>query len=200
MSLRGKLVIGITGGIGSGKSEVCHILAGEGFKVYHADIIAKDLYTKNKKLADAIVKEFGKDLVNYKGKISLAKLKEVLFKNKTNFKKINKIVHPIVIDHIKKQISKSKDKVVIIESAVIFESGFDKDMNYVVMIYSNKKNRTKRIIERDGAKKKEIENIMGFQMDEQEKLDRADFVIVNNKGLEELIEASKALGKLIRAL
>lgn len=194
------MIIGITGGIGSGKSEVCHTLAQQGFKVYYADIIAKDLYTKNKKLSDAIVKEFGKELLNYKGKISLAKLKEVLFKNKTNFKMINKIVHPIVIDHIKKQISKSKDKIVIIESAVIFESGFNKDMNYVVMIYSNKKNRTQRIVERDGAKKKEIENIMGYQMEEQEKLDRADFVIVNNKGLDELQEASNALGKMLRVL
>lgn len=68
------------------------------------------------------------------------------------------------------------------------------------MIYSNKKNRIKRIIERDGAKRKEIENIMSYQMNEQEKLDKADFVIVNNKGLDDLIDASKALAKMLRVL
>jgi len=73
-------------------------------------------------------------------------------------------------------------------------------MNYIVMIYSNKKNRIKRIIERDGAKRKEIENIMSYQMNEQEKLDKADFVIVNNKGLDDLIDASKALAKMLRVL
>lgn len=83
---------------------------------------------------------------------------------------------------------------------MIFESGFEKDMNYIVMIYSNKKNRIKRIIERDGAKRKEIENIMSYQMNEQEKLDKADFVIVNNKGLDDLIDASKALAKMLRVL
>ncbi|KXK03460.1 MAG: dephospho-CoA kinase [Ignavibacteria bacterium] len=193
-------MIGVTGGIGSGKSEVCRILADQGFEIYNADLIAKDLYKKNKLLSKALINEFGEGILNFKGQISLAKLKQVIFKNKQNYNKLKKIVHPKVINHIKKLISKSKEKIVIIESALIFESGFEKDMNYIVMIYSNKKNRIKRIIERDGAKRKEIENIMSYQMNEQEKLDKADFVIVNNKGLDDLIDASKALAKMLRVL
>lgn len=175
-------------------------MADQGFEIYNADLIAKDLYKKNKLLSKALINEFGEGILNFKGQISLAKLKQVIFKNKQNYNKLKKIVHPKVINHIKKLISKSKEKIVIIESALIFESGFEKDMNYIVMIYSNKKNRIKRIIERDGAKRKEIENIMSYQMNEQEKLDKADFVIVNNKGLDDLIDASKALAKMLRVL
>jgi dephospho-CoA kinase len=70
-----KLIVGITGGIGSGKTEVCKILSRRGFKIFNSDLAAKGLYLKNKKLAGDIVKVFGKDILNYKGKINLAKLK-----------------------------------------------------------------------------------------------------------------------------
>jgi len=195
-----KILIGITGGIGSGKSEVCRLLHKRGYKVIFADLIAKELYKKDKALARKVVKAFGKDILNYKGVISLAKLKEVVFANKKNFKKINDIVHPTVIKHLMDSIKGLKQKIIIIESALVFDTSFHKYLDYVIMVYSNKKNRLQRIMIRDGAKKKDIEKIMSFQLDEKEKIERSDFVVVNNKPIDDLEKDIEFLSKILKLL
>jgi dephospho-CoA kinase len=199
-TLKNKLVIGITGGMGSGKTEVCRKLADAGFKVLYSDLIAKELYHKNKNLAVEMVKEFGKGILNYKGLINLAKLREEIFKNDANNKKINKVVHPVVIDYIKRQISRSKEKMIIVESAVLFESGLDKEMSYIILVYANKKNRIQRIMERDGATKADVERIMRYQDDDKTKIEKCDFVLVNNKDVEHLNEQADFLVKVLNAL
>lgn len=198
--IKGKTLIGITGGIGSGKSEVCTQLQNKGFKVLFADLIAKDLYTKDKKLAAALVKRFGKDILNFKGKINLAKLREAIFKSKKNYMDANNIVHPVVIKYLNNEIKKCKEDLILIESAIIFESNFDKYLDFVVMVYSNKKTRIKRVQLRDGAKIKDIEAVMKYQMDERKKMDRSDIIIMNNKSMEGLTEQIDYVGKLIRLL
>jgi len=195
-----KILIGITGGIGSGKSEVCRLLNKRGYKVFFADLIAKELYKKDKTLAKKVVNAFGKDVLNYKGVISLAKLREKVFSNKANFKKINDIVHPTVIKYLMNMIKGVKAKIIIIESALVFDTDFYKYLDYVIMVYSNKKNRLQRIMLRDGAKKKDIEKIMGFQLDEKEKIERSDFVVVNNKPIDDLEKDIEFLSKILKLL
>ncbi len=199
-TIKDKVLIGITGGIGSGKSEVCRLLAKKGFKVIYADLIAKDLYKKDKTLAKKVVNAFGKEILNYQGVISLTKLREVVFANKNNFRKINSIVHPIVIKYLINHIKKLKQKTIIIESALVFDTAFYKYLDYVIMVYSNKKNRLLRIMLRDGAKKNEIERIMKFQIDEKEKIEKSDFVIVNNKTCEDLEKEVEFFSKVIKVL
>lgn len=199
-TLKNKLIIGITGGMGSGKTEVCRKLAEQGFKVFYTDLIAKELYHKNKNLAVEMVKEFGKDILNYKGLINLAKLRNEIFKNDANYKKINKIVHPVVIDYIKRLTARSKEKMILVESAILFESGLDKEMNYIIMVYANKKNRLQRIMERDGATKADVERIMKYQADDKTKIEKCDFVLVNNKDVENLDQQAEFLVKVLNAL
>ncbi len=195
-----KLLIGITGGIGSGKSEVCRLFSKHGYKVLFADYIAKDLYKKDKALARKVIRAFGDEILNYKGVINLHKLKEVVFANKANFRKINEIVHPTVIKHLMGTIKKLKQRVIIIESALVFDTEFHNYLDYVIMVYSNKKNRVNRIMLRDGAKKKDIERIMEFQLDEKEKIERSDFIVVNNKPIEHLEKDIEFLAKLLKFL
>ncbi|MBS1514491.1 MAG: dephospho-CoA kinase [Bacteroidetes bacterium] len=195
-----KLLVGITGGIGSGKTFVCNKLSKKGFKVFYADTIAKNLYASNKTLLKNIVKEFGEGILNYQGKINLSKLREVIFANKKNYAKINKIVHPLVIDYIIKESKKSIYDIVLVESALVFESGLDKDLDYIIMIYANKKTRVERIMIRDGAKKSEVENIMKYQIDDKQKLELSDFVLVNNKSEEQLDEQIDFLARLLKSL
>ncbi len=200
MKNKKKLLIGITGGIGSGKTEVCKMLAKRGFKVFYSDIAAKNLYLSDKKLVANIVNVFGKEILNYKGKINLPKLREKIFDSKKNYLAINKIVHPAVISYLKKEARKIKFEIVIIESALLFESGFYKELDYVITVYSNKKNRICRLMLRDEASRNDVNHLMKFQIDDKRKMAMSDFVIVNNKSLEELKIQVGFLSKLLKAL
>lgn len=199
-TLKDKVIVGITGGIGSGKTEVCRILEKEGFTVLYADQIAKDLYTKDKKLSDKIIKAMGKKVLNFKGKISLSKLKKEIFSSESKYKKLTKLVHPAVIANLKKEIKGMEDHIVLVETALAFESGMDKDLDYIIMVYANKKNRMSRIRLRDEATFKEIETVMHYQMDEKDKIEKSDFVIVNNRSLEALEAQTIFIGKVLKAL
>lgn len=198
--IKGKVLIGITGGIGSGKSEVCRQLHQKGYKVLFADLRAKVLYKTDKALAKKVVKAFGKDILNFQGVISLSKLRKKVFASKKNFQKINSIVHPVVIKHLMSEIKKSKDRIILIESALVFDTAFYKYLDYVIMVYSNKKNRLERIMLRDGAKRSEVERIMKFQLDEKQKIERSDFIIVNNKTIEDLEDDIEFLSKVLKFL
>jgi len=200
MKRKGKLVVGVTGGIGSGKTLVCKMLAKRGFKVYYADLIAKNLYLTDKKLVKEIAEVYGRDILNYKGKINLPKLKEKIFSNKQNYETINKLVHPGVINFLRKEISRSKYDLVLVEAAVLFESGFNKSLDYIITVYSNKKNRINRLMVRDESSKTEINRLMKFQIDEKNKMEMSDFVIMNNKTVDDLKKQVDFLGKVMKAL
>lgn len=200
MKRKHKLIVGITGGIGSGKTLVSKMLSKRGFKIYSADLTAKQLYSTDKKLVKDLVKVFGKDILNFKGKINLPKLKELIFANKKNYEAINKIVHPAVINHLRKEINKSKYELVLIEAAVLYESGFDKYLDYVVTVYSNKKNRIDRLMIRDESTRTEINNLMKFQIDEKKKMEMSDFVIMNNKTTDDLKKQVDFLSMVLKAL
>ena len=199
-TIKDKVIVGITGGIGSGKTEVCRILENEGFAVLYADQMAKDLYNKDKKLFDAVVKAMGKKILNFKGKISLSKLKKEIFSSEAKYKKLTRLVHPVVIANLKKEIKKLDDKIVLVETSLEFESGMDDDLYYIITVYSNKKNRMARIRLRDEATYNEIETVMHYQMDEKDKIENSDFVIVNNKSLEDLEAQTIFIGKVLKAL
>ena len=198
--MKKKLLVGITGGIGSGKTVVSKMLARRGFKIFYADTIAKKLYTTDKNLVAEIVKVYGKDILNYKGRIILPKLRERIFASKKSYQAINKIVHPIVIDHIKKEARKSKFDMVVIESALLFESGFNKELDYVITVYANEKNRINRLMIRDEASVSSIKQLMKFQLDEKKKMEMSDFVIMNNKSVEELKVQADFLSRVLKAL
>jgi dephospho-CoA kinase len=198
--IKGKILIGITGGIGSGKSEVCRQLHKKGYKVIFADLKAKELYKKDKNLANMVVKAFGKDILNFQGVISLSKLRQKVFASKKNFQKINDLVHPVVIKHLMAEIKKTRDRIILIESALVFDTAFYKYLDYVIMVYSNKKNRLDRIMMRDGAKRSEVERIMKFQLDEKQKIEKSDFIIVNNKSIQDLEGDIEFLSKVLKFL
>ena len=198
--IKGKVLIGITGGIGSGKSEVCRQLHKKGYKVIFADLKAKELYKKDTNLAKMVVKAFGKDILNFQGVISLSKLRAKVFASKKNFQKINDLVHPVVIKYLMAEIKKTRDKIILIESALVFDTSFYKYLDYVIMVYSNKKNRLDRIMIRDGAKRTEVERIMKFQLDEKHKIEKSDFIIVNNKSIQDLEGDIEFLSKVLKFL
>lgn len=196
----GKLKIGITGGIGSGKSLACRYFEELGYTVIYADRVAKELYSTNKKLIKRLVAEFGKGILDENGKLSRPNARRIIFSDKRNIKRVNSIVHPFVFREMDKMVSGLKDKVVLFEAAIMFESGSYKRMDYVVLIYANKETRIKRIIKRDGVKRRDVLKLMKLQLDEREKAKRADFVIKNNATAPALEKNVKAFSKILKTL
>lgn len=196
----GKLKIGITGGIGSGKSLACRYFEELGYTVIYADRVAKELYSTNKQLIKRLVAEFGKGILDENGKLSRPNARRIIFSDKRNIKRVNSIVHPFVFREMDEMVSRLKDKVVLFEAAIMFESGSYKRMDYVVLIYANKETRIKRIIKRDGVKRRDVLKLMKHQLDEREKVKRADFVIKNNSTAPELKKNIKAFNKILKTL
>ena len=200
MPQKSRLKVGITGGIGSGKSLACRYLEELGYKVIYADKIAKELYASNKALLKKLAAEFGKSILNSDGTLNRINARKVIFSNKKNIKRVNSIVHPFVIREMDRIVAAIKDRIIFFEAAIMFESGSYKRMNYVVLIYADKETRIKRIINRDGVKRRDVLKLMKLQLDEREKLKRADFVIKNNSTAAELKKKIKALNRIIKLL
>jgi dephospho-CoA kinase len=194
------LKIGITGGIGSGKSLACKYMEELGYKVIYADRIAKELYSTNKALLKKLAGEFGSGILNEDGSLNRPNARKIIFSSKKNIKRVNSIVHPFVFKEMDKRVSKIEDRIILFEAAIMFESGSYKRMNHVVLIYANKETRIKRIIARDGIKRADVLRLMTLQLDEREKLKRADFVIKNNSTPKELKKNMIAFSKILKKL
>lgn len=176
---RRKLIIGVTGGIGSGKSLVCQYIHEFGGKIFFADKIARDLYLTSFKLRKELVKQFGEKILDQRKRISLVKFREIVFSSDANQKRVNRIVHPFVIKEILKKSKSSKSNLLFVEAALIFESGFNKHLDYVVEVFAPVNKRVGWIRKRNKMPYKMIGSIMKLQMKEREKIKRADFVIRN---------------------
>jgi len=184
-----RILIGITGGIGSGKSLASSFFESEGYTVIYADDIAKVLYRTNKRLKGRLVKEFGRAILDSNGNISGLAARKIILSGKRNVQRVNKIVHPFVRKEIIKKLLHIKDKVVFIEAAIMFESGYYKYMDFTVLIYAAKKLRIKRVNKRDKIPMREVNRLIRLQMDEREKLKLADFIIKNNGSKEKFFNS-----------
>ncbi|KXK44068.1 MAG: dephospho-CoA kinase [Chlorobi bacterium OLB5] len=195
-----KLKIGITGGVGSGKSLAASYFEELGYPVIYADKVAKQLYTSNKLLLSKLVKEFGKSIIDEHGNLSRENARKIIFSSKKNIKRVNSVVHPFVFRQMDKIYSKLKSRIVFFEAAIMFESGSYKRMNYVLLIFTNKELRIKRLVKRDNLSRADILKIMKMQLPETEKLKRADFVIKNNSTPAALKRKITAFSKILEEL
>lgn len=183
------MIIGLTGGIASGKSTVSKYLAEQGFKVYDADKIAKEI-SESKEAKEEILKIFGT--------VERAEIKKIVFEDKEKLKILNDIIHPRVLDHYKKirEISDRKEKI-IFDVPLLFESGIDKLCDKIIVVISNYEIQVQRIIERDKIDRSLAEKIISSQMSNEEKIKRADIVIENNSSLDELKKEINLLKEIL---
>lgn len=176
------LQIGITGGIGAGKSLVARIFGILSAPVYNADERAKWLMSHEKELQQKIIDAFGTESYE-KGSLNRQYLAEKVFPNPALLKQLNSIVHPAVGSDYKKWIS-SREKegysYTIKEAALIFETGSYQQLDYIILVHASEKTRLKRVLSRDPQRdKNQVREIMKKQMPEDQKLKKADFVIEN---------------------
>ncbi|HAH36398.1 MAG TPA: dephospho-CoA kinase [Algoriphagus sp.] len=181
MSPKPKLV-GITGGIGSGKSTVAKIFEILGIPVYYADDKAKSLMNHDSELKEQIIQEFGEESYNSEGDLNRKYLASTVFSDPEKVKKINSLVHPAVGRDFETWASIQSTSYVLKEAALIFETGGEKKLDAVINVSSPLKIRVNRVLMRDPHRSLEqINQIIDQQIPDEDKNERADFVIKNTE-------------------
>lgn len=187
--------IGITGGIGSGKSVVASLLQLYGIPVYVADTESKILTDNSPVIREKLTALFGNDIYTEKG-LNKKLLASLIFGNPECLQKVNKIIHPEVNRHFSEWTKRQTSDICAIESAILFESGFDKVVDKSLMVYAPAELRIERAILRDTVSREEIIRRIDNQMPDEIKRDRSDYVIYNDDIQALLPQIEKLLASL----
>ena len=180
------LRIGITGGIGSGKTTVAKIFEVLGVPVYYADDAAKRLMNEDQALQQKIIENFGADVFENR-QLNRSRLASIVFNDPEKLALLNSIVHPVTIADAEKWMKRfsktaiQKIPFAIKEAALIFESGAQKKLDYVIGVHAPYKLRLQRSMQRDNLTKEEVEARMEKQMDETKKMNLCNFIITNDE-------------------
>lgn len=185
-------IIGLTGGIGSGKTTVAYMFKDLGIPIYIADEEAKRLLVRSKVIRRKLIALFGEKVYLKNGEINKKSISDKIFKNSNYLEKMNAIVHPKVAQHFKRWIKKQDAPFVLKESAILFESGAYKECDKIITVTASEDIRVNRVLKRDHTTKKKVKAIIDKQLSEEYKIKNADYVIHNNT-LEETLQAVKKI-------
>ncbi|WP_053977591.1 dephospho-CoA kinase [Mangrovimonas xylaniphaga] len=173
-------VIGVTGGIGSGKSTVANMFRSLGIPVYTADMEAKRIMATSPELQRKLKVLFGEQAyVN--GELNRPFIADAIFNNKALLEAMNAIVHPEVAKHFKEWLAEQSSPYVIKEAAIIFEQHMEKEYDAVILVIAGTNQRIERLLKREDTSREKIQAIMDNQFSDDEKLKLADYIIVNDK-------------------
>jgi dephospho-CoA kinase len=173
------IVVGLTGGIGSGKTTIGKYFASFGIPVYIADDEAKALMNRSKVIKKKLIHLFGESA--YKdNRLNKPYLASKIFNDKELLVKMNAIVHPKVAAHFKRWLKKQNAPYILKEVAIIFENKLEDQYDYIITVIADKDLRLERVMKRDDSSKQKIESIMANQLSDEEKIEKSDFIIVNN--------------------
>lgn len=186
-----KKIVGITGGIGSGKSTVSHFIEEMGFPVYDSDFWAKELVNVDKNLKYRIIELLGSESYDENGRYNRRFVAEKVFENQELLLKLNQIIHPAVKIHFENWVNAQDSEFVFKETALLYELKLNESCYQSILVTAEENIRIKRVMDRDGRTYREIKEIIDKQMPENEKVKLADFVIENNSDLETLKEFTK---------
>ena len=192
-----RLVLGLTGSIGSGKSTVARMFQELGAEIIDADKVGHSLLEK-KEVRESIVKNFGSSVLDKEGRIERGKLGKIVFRDKKRLEELNSIIHPLIFSEIKRKIIFSEARIIIIDAAILLEAGADSLVDKVLVVNASYETRRKRIKESSLLSSKEVEGIIKAQFSQDEKIQRADFLIENEKSIKESKgQVERIWGKLV---
>lgn len=181
-------VVGITGGIGSGKTAVTNAFQELGIEIVDADIAAREVVTLGSPGLTAIEKHFGADILLEDGTLNRAKLREIIFKNPAEKKWLEQLTHPLIREEIIKGLNNSKSPYTILVSPLLIESGQSQLVNRVLVVDVPVEVQIQRTCERDNNPQAQVEAIIKSQLDRETRLSYADDIIENNHSLLHLQE------------
>lgn len=184
--------IAITGTIASGKSTFCNIIRQMGYPVFDSDNYAKLVYHKNNPIYDEIVKLFKEEILDENREINLKIVAKIIFENEYKRKELEKLIHPFVLNGINNMIEKSND-FFFAEVPLLFESGFDKYFDEIILVTCDKEIALERCIKDRGYTKEEALSRLNSQIDAKYKIERADYVVYNNGTISDLKKIAREL-------
>lgn len=173
------LKVGITGGIGSGKTWVCRVFQHLGVPLFNADEEVKNLYQTDETLKGLLITEFGNSAYTPSGDFNKAFFREILVDSNKR-ETLNQIVHPLVFKRFEEWSSEQKSPYVIKEAAILFESGADKTVDKSIGVFAPLEIRMERVIARDNRTREEIQTIMNMQLSDDALKSKVDYTIINN--------------------
>ncbi len=190
------IILGITGGIGSGKTTVTNIFSLMKVPVYIADIESKRITASSPIVRKKLIELFGEELYNGT-ELNKSLLASHIFTDSQKMNTVNAIIHPEVEKDFKQWLIKNKNaKVVIHEAAILFESGFNKLVDKIITVYTPLEKRVERTMKRDNSSREEVINRINNQMSDEKKKELSDFVIVNNEKESLIEQVTTILNKL----
>ena len=198
------MIVGLTGGIGTGKSTVSRKLRERGYPVIDLDVISREVI-EYPEVIDELVRNFGNEILenqnNTSGKKSISrnKLRQTVFKEEKKVSVLNSIMHPPIVEEMRRQVENFKKnyKTVFVEVQLLFEAKLEKEFDLTVLVYADKKTQLERVLKRDGRKEEEVQQIINDQMYMTEKRRLSNYIIQNNGDSEMLdLEIEKFIKKL----
>lgn len=191
------MIAGLTGGIGCGKSSVLRIFAEMGWTTIDADKICRDFYDNKDPRLLASLRGLWPELIDADNVIDKRKIADIVFKDAAQLEKLNSILHPLIKEEADKLIALNKGKDIIFDVPLLFEKGWEDLFDVVIAVWIDQETQSARLSAR-GMTKADIARRIANQMSAQEKLERADFGIINRLGFDALREQCEKLEKLIR--
>ena len=192
------MILGLTGGIGTGKSTVAKMLREKNIPVVDTDSISKEII-EYPEIIEKIKAEISSKIFNNENKLDRKKLSERVFENKDKLKKLNEIMHPVILKKMWEEVEKLKKdyKIIVVDIPLLFEINMENEVDKVLLIYSSKEIQIERIMNRDGRTREEAIKIINSQMPLYKKREKSDYIIQNNDSLEKL---KKNLDKVVQKL
>ena len=189
--------VGLTGGIGSGKTTVSNFLLDYGIPVYNSDSKGKTLMNTNLELKNNIVSIFGERVYD-NGILNTNLLSSIVFNDSTKIEQLNNLVHPKVAQDFNQWVGKNNNNPILVkEAAILIESGAYLNMDKIILVVSEKSTRINRVSKRDNSDLESIEKRINLQLTDNEKIKYADYIIENNSSLEHLkLEVLKVVNKI----
>jgi len=182
------MIIGLTGGIGSGKTAVSDTFKSLGIDIIDADVSSRSVVKKGQPALDDIKSHFGDDILDSENSLDRAKLREIIFKNPDERIWLEKLLHPKIAEHIKDQLENSESPYCVLVSPLLLETEQKSYCSFVLVVDVPEESQIARTAKRDGVSEEQVKNIISAQIDREKRLEQADEIIINDGSMEDLKE------------
>lgn len=189
------LKVGLTGGIGSGKSVVSRILVAMGYTVFNSDDSARKIVNENARVREALCAEFGADLYQ-NGLLDRPKLAKIIFSDTGARERVNHLIHPFVREAFNELAENSRHSLIFNEAAILFETDAAARMDRMILVTAPEEVRIQRVMQRDGATEEEVRMRMKQQWSDAQKIPLADFQIINDDAQPVLAQVERVVEEL----